>query len=507
MRGFAYMTATVCLVIGIGVGLLVGTKRAALPASRGGVTGFVTEACTSSVVADALVGDGAVTTSYLPPRFHLREGDPNDVGLGQSGRPLNYRSPNPWQQLTIGPRPASEPLGWHTINESNYKYKRTPVEINGHAGLLLTSSRSNPTVEVDWRVTGATSISVTGYLLTSAQVEAVARGVTFHPPTVVALPFTPGAIVSKSEAIRAASASGHVIGAKLSSFTEVATLAQSGNPQTSDNGQADAVTIDVDQDGRPVITAPGAPNGLIDEPWKPVWAVLLASGTVVIVDAANGKTIWSFSDGPNTEWFRGITDREPGQAGCLGGTRARIPFGVLTLDEVDYRASSAAGGLTVPGATSTTYYKLVSVPALNKQNTGEGCLQYCTLGTVEWIRMSVTIAKPGTKVICPIPEGPQGGASHPKETTEYSEFGYGDGGGINCGPPQPWYTNLKNLAPAARARRPGRVTGDPLEHKTLGRSREDNCEVTLDLGPRGPSLRLAWDKWDTTTHGAGGRQR
>jgi hypothetical protein len=444
MRGFGYVTATICLVIAVGVGLLAGTKHAALSPSTSGASSVLTEACTSNVVADALVGDGAITTSYLPPRFHLQEGNPDDVGVGQSGRPLNYRSPNPWLQLTISPRPASEPLGRWTINASNYKYKRTPVQINGHAGLLLTSSRSNPTVEVDWRATSDTSISVTGYLLTIAQVEAVARGVTFHPPTVAALPFAPGVIVSKSAAIRAASASGHVIAAKLSSFTEVATLAQNAN-----NGQAGAVTVDVDQQGRPLITAPGAPSSLIDQPWRPVWAVLLASGTVVLVDAGNGKPIWSFSDGPDREWFTGITDREPGQASCLGGTRARIPFGVLTRDEVEYRATTVPSRQTVPDATSTTYYKLVSVPALDKQNTGEGCLQYCTLDTVEWIRMSVTIAKPGTKVICPIPEGPEGGARRPREATEYSEFAYGDGGGINCGPPLPWYTNLENLAPAA----------------------------------------------------------
>lgn len=103
----------------------------------------------------------------------------------------------------------------------------------------------------------------------------------------------------------------------------------------------------------------------------------------------------------------------------------------------------------MPGATSKTSYKLVSVAALNKQNTGEGCMQYCTLDTVEWIRMTVTIAKPGTKVVCPIPSGPGGRRGGPEMTAEYSEFGYGDGGGINCGPPGSWFTNLENLAPAA----------------------------------------------------------
>jgi hypothetical protein len=71
------------------------------------------------------------------------------------------------------------------------------------------------------------------------------------------------------------------------------------------------------------------------------------------------------------------------------------------------------------------------------------------LGTVMWIRMTVTIANPGTEVVCPIPGGPGGRGSGPRKTKEYSQFSYANGGGINCGPPQPWYTNLKNLAPAA----------------------------------------------------------
>jgi hypothetical protein len=416
----------------------------------GSTHGTVVGACTSSVAAVALVGDGAVTTSYLPPGFYLKEGNPNDVGLGQGASPLNYQSSKPGHYLSIGPEAASQPLGWDTINSGNFKYHKTPVVINGHAGVLLTSSRSNPTVEVDWRVTAETSMSVTGHLLTSAQVEAVARGVTFHPPTVVSLPFTPGAIVDKAEAIQKASSLGHVIGAKLSSLTEVGTLAEIGNPQReiSNSSPSPAISVNLGQNGRPIIEAPGAPSSLIDEPWRPIWAVLLASGTVVLVGAASGKTIWSFNEGPATAWFAGVTDREPGQSGCLGGTTARIPFGVLTLAEFEYRPN-AMGRPTVPGATSTTYHELVSVPALNKQNTGEGCMQYCTLGTVMWIRMTVTIAKPGTEVVCPIPGGPGGRGSGPRKAKEYSEFSYGNGGGINCGPPQPWYTNLKNLAPAA----------------------------------------------------------
>src|ERR1039458_2638874 len=63
----------------------------------GSTHGTVVGACTSSVAAVALVGDGAVTTSYLPPGFYLKEGNPNDVGLGQGASPLNYKSSkNPW---------------------------------------------------------------------------------------------------------------------------------------------------------------------------------------------------------------------------------------------------------------------------------------------------------------------------------------------------------------------------------------------------------------------------
>ncbi len=95
--------------------------------TSGSTHGRVLEACSSRVVADALVGDGAVTTSYLPRGFHLQEGDPNDVGLGQSSRPLNYGSSNPWQHLSIGPHAASEPLGSETISGGNAKYKKTPI--------------------------------------------------------------------------------------------------------------------------------------------------------------------------------------------------------------------------------------------------------------------------------------------------------------------------------------------------------------------------------------------
>jgi hypothetical protein len=122
---------------------------------------------------------------------------------------------------------------------------------------------------------------------------------------------------------------------------------------------------------------------------------------------------------------------------------------VLTLAEQEYRPRAVVRQ-PVPGATTTTYYKLVSVAALNTQDTGEGCMQYCTLNTVEWITMTVTLAKPGTKVVCPMPAGPRSfGRGGPAKVAAYSQFAYGDGAGINCGLPQPWYTNLKNLAPPA----------------------------------------------------------
>jgi hypothetical protein len=423
--------------------------------STGSTHGNEVGPCTSNVVADELVGNGAVTASYLPPGFHLKSGNPADVGLGQSSSPLNYVSANPWQHLSISTNAASQPLGQQLIEQSNFRYRKFPVVINGHAGVLLTSSRNNPTVEVDWLVTADTSLSVDGYLLTSARLEEVARGVTFHPPTVVTLPLTPGRIVSEAEAARTASAMGHVVAAKLSSFFEVGTLAEFGNPQreVSNLSPPPAISIQVDQDGRPIVEAPGAPSVLINEPWRPIWAIMLQSKNVVLVDAASGQRLWSFDGGPNTAWFSAVTNRQPGRPDCLGGSTARIPFGVLTLAELEHRS---AGRLrpAVPDATTTTYYKLAALPALNNQDTGQGCLQYCDLGTVEWITMTVTVAKPGTKIACPIPEGPgrgpgRGGRSGPPKTTAYSQFSYGNGGGINCGLPQPWYTNLKNLAPAA----------------------------------------------------------
>ncbi|HEV8064822.1 MAG TPA: hypothetical protein VGP46_08330 [Acidimicrobiales bacterium] len=207
------------------------------PRSSGSTHGSHLGPCTSNVVADALVGDGAVSASYLPPGFHLQSGHPQDVGLGQSASPLNYRSSNPWQHLSISTSAASQPLGSGLINSSNFRYRKFPVDINGHAGVLLTSSRDNPTVEVDWPVTANTSMSVNGYLLSSATLEEVARGVTFHPPTIVTLPLQPGRIVSEAQAIEAASHSGHVVAARLSSFFEVGWLEERANPRFQSVGR------------------------------------------------------------------------------------------------------------------------------------------------------------------------------------------------------------------------------------------------------------------------------
>jgi len=386
-------------------------------------------ACSSTVHAVVLSGSGAVTVGYMPPGFRLKVGNPGDIGPGQSSRPLTYQKGNGAGRfpsgLTISTLPGDRPLGSDIIGRTNDKYSQTPVTIDGDAGLILTGSYTNPTVAVEWRATTNTTMSVVGFLVKTAQVLAVVRALRFHPPVVLALPLGPGRIITRGQALAASAPSGQpVVGAKLTSFTEVSALIQAERRTSSDLGE---------------------PADLANAPWKPLWAVLLAkaSTNLVLVDAASGEVEWRTSAPASLGWFDALTDRDSSQPGCVGGTTARIPFGVLTRNEASYQPPLPPGAGAGADSTSTTQYKLVSVPALNREHAGEGCVQYCSLDTVLWVTVTVTKARRGT-IVCPIPR--LGDYPEPK-VAEYTRFSFGDAAGISCTPPQAWYLSLTDLAP------------------------------------------------------------
>ena len=369
-----------------------------------------------------------MTVDYVPPGFSLKSGNPHDIGPGRESSPLTYEKNNGVNRfpsgLTISTLPAERPLGSDVIGHTNDKYSETPVTVNGHLGLMLTGAYTNPRVVVEWRATTNTTMSVNAFLVESAQVLAVARALRFHPPVVLALPLVAGHVVTRAQAISAAATSGQtVIGAKLTSFTEVSTLIQAQLRTTSDLGE---------------------PSDLAATPWRPIWAVLLgkASSDLVLIDAASGEVEWRTSAPIDAGWFQALTDRGSNLPGCLGGTTTRIPFGVLTRTEESY----AQPGRLPPssGSTVTTQYKLVSLAALNRTGQGEGCVQYCSLEQVVWIMVAVTKAPRGSTVVCPIPSLGRGSAS---KVAEYTQFAFGNAAGINCSGPEAWYLDLEDLAP------------------------------------------------------------
>lgn len=422
-------------------GAVGGAAQSARPGRNAQAAAGDRAGCTSTVQG-VLPGPASLGAGWLPAGFHLSSGTTSDPASGLTYSTTASGSARVELGLANSPGPLSAAAGGRS--------SATAVEIQGHPGLLESGPPGPRFIGIYWKPTSSDLLSVVGYKLPASTLIDVAQHVTFSPPGVVSLPVQPGPIVTKASAVaaarRATQLSGSSARAKLSSWAEVSALLQADH-----SGGNLTVPTDVAQ-----------------EPWKPVWAVLVSgasptagskssssassSGTeVVVVNAASGKAeiVGAIA---NHAWFAALTNRDPSLGGCPGGSTARLPFGVLTRDEETYLATSSPAPLGTRGATRSVILKLTTVPALNRADPGlyGGCVrQNCSLNELVWPVITVVRAPAGKKLSC-LP----GWASYPpgyrpKQVSQYITIGVAGSRGILCGPVPRWVNQLQDLAPPA----------------------------------------------------------
>jgi len=255
------------------------------------------------------------------------------------------------------------------------------------------------------------------------------RHVRFEPPGTISLPVVPGPIVSrkaaKATARRSTEGPLRPASAKLSSWTEVATLLAAHTLRD----------------------APAAPATLRAAPWRPVWVVL--AGPVVVINAANGRAVATIKRRAAGTWFAALTDRDPAAgSGCPGGSSARIPFGVLTRTEERYTVGPSR--YRSAGAVGSTRLVLSTVPAVNRADPSMygGCvLQNCSIRQLVWVTITIDRARPGHTLQClpgsvSVPAG-----YHYTRVKQTFYIDVPDNGEVGCGPVPKPFRELKDLAP------------------------------------------------------------
>jgi hypothetical protein len=320
----------------------------------------------------------------------------------------------------------------------------TPVAVQGNEGLLESGPPAPQFTGVYWKPGAGELLSVVGYRVAASVVEQVAQHVAFTPPGSVSLPIAPGPMVTRPAAIAAARRLVHVLvataEAKLSSWTEVTTVMGAGN-----NGAG----------------APAAAPSAVAAPWEPIWIVLLHATDrtvghrtavpmpeLVVVAAATGQSALTEARG-GPSWSGALTDRDPTLGGCPGGSRVRVPFGVLTRDEETYAVGAESVPSSRPGTTSMIV-KLTTVAALDRADPGlyGGCLrQDCSLNELVWPTITVVRSLSGRTHACPIDSSPSG--YRPPQVKEYTTITVAGSGETACGPVPHWVSQLKDLSPPA----------------------------------------------------------
>lgn len=383
----------------------------------------------------------SLSAGWLPAGFHLTSGTTSDPTSGLTYSTTGANPPRIELHLSNSPGPLTTAAGGRT--------SATAVEVQGHPGLLEDGPPDPHFIGIYWKPTTSDLLSVVGYKLPAATIIDVAHHVAFSPPGVVSLPVQPGPIVTKTSAVATARGATHLsrssAQAKLSSWVEISALLQADHAGTG-------LTV---------------PSDVTQEPWKPVWAVLLtgtspsvgststsstSSGTeLVIVDAASGKAL-TVGAIAHHAWFAALTNRDPSLGGCPGGSTARLPFGVLTRDEQTYVATSSPAPLGAPGATRSVILKLTTVPVLNRADPGlyGGCVQQnCSLDELVWPTIVVVRAPAGRTLSCLPPWVSYPPGYHPKQVSQYVTIGVAGNAGVLCGPVPNWVNQLQDLAPPA----------------------------------------------------------
>ena len=396
--------------------------------------------CTTTVHGVA-PGPASLAAQWLPAGFHLTRGTTSDPNSGLTYSTTGSDPPRIELHLSNSPGPLTAAAGGRT--------SATAVEVQGHSGLLEEGPPDPHFIGICWKPTTSDLLSAVGYELPAATVVDVAQHVAFNPPGVVSLPVQPAPVVTKALAVATARGTTHLsrasAQAKLSSWIEISALVQADHAGTG-------LTV---------------PSDVTQEPWKPVWAVLLtgtspsagatsasstSSGTeLVLVDAASGRAL-AVGAIAHHAWFAAFTNRDPSIGGCPGGSAARLPFGVLTRDEETYVAASSPTPLGAPGATRSVVSKLTTVSVLNRADPRlyGGCVQQNrSLDELVWPTIVVVRAPAGRTLSCLPPWASYPPGYRPKQVSEYVTIGVAGNAGILCGPVPNWVHQLQDLAPPA----------------------------------------------------------
>jgi hypothetical protein len=301
------------------------------------------------------------------------------------------------------------------------------IVIGGHHAFVTSGPQHPRSTSVYWKPASGYLLTAGGYKLSPRMVLRAVRHVTLEPPGTISLPVVPGPIVSRNAAEAAAtrSAQGPLrqARAKLSSWTEVATLSSAHTMRD----------------------APAAPAPLRAAPWRPVWVVL--ADRVLVIDAANSRIVATIGRGARTTWFAALTDRDPAAAsGCPGGSSARLPFGVLTRTEERYAAAPAHW----PSGTETRLV-LSTVAAVNRADPGMygGCvLINCSVRELVWVTITTERARPGHTLQCLPPSVSVPAGYRPRQVKETFSVDVPDNAEVGCGPVPGPFRDLKDLAPS-----------------------------------------------------------
>ena len=437
---------SVAIAGGIAAGALLlaacGTAGSAAPSARSSRNAQVAASdpagCTTTVHG-VVPGPASLAAQWLPAGFHLTSGTTSDPTPGLTYSTTGSDPPRIELDLSNSPGPLTAAAGGRT--------SATAVEVQGRPGLLEEGPPDPHFIGIYWKPTTSDLLSVVGYKLPAATIIDVAQHVAFSPPGMLSLPVQPGPIVTKTSAVVTARGATRMsrssAQAKLSSWTEISALLQADHP-----GSNLTVPLDVAQ-----------------EPWKPVWAVLLtgtspsagststssttSSTELVVIDAASGKAL-TVGTIAHHAWFAALTNRDPSIGGCPGGSTARLPFGVLTRDEETYVATSSPAPLGAPGATRSVILKLTTVPVLNRADPGlyGGCVQQnCSLDELVWPTIVIVHAPVGKTLACLPGWASYPPGYHPKQVSQYVTIGVAGNAGILCGPVPNWVNQLQDLAP------------------------------------------------------------
>lgn len=384
-----------------------------------------------------IYGPGRLLPTWLPAGFHRAAATQSGLTAPTENYTLATNRHDP-PRIAVGFATDPRPFG----RFSGGRPARQHPSIQGHRGRLESGPPAAKIVSVYWKPDAVHLLSVTGYKVPAAVVLTVARNVWFDPPGLVPLPLSAGPVISKDSAIELARRASDVTSgrsnAKLSSWAEVSAMLRADH--------AGAILGSV-------------PDASASERWQPVWTVLVTDDVtgataLVLIDAATGQPVVTAPVSGRPAWFSALTDRSRAVVHrCQGGSRALLPFGVLTRNEEAF-VVGAGFPRPLPGAEhaqTTIALKLTTVPAMNSADPGiyGGCVaQSCSINELTWVIITKVRADPGTTVAClPTWAGPPQGY-RPSQVRQYFWVSVPAGNyGIYCRTLPGPLENLRDLSP------------------------------------------------------------